>query len=88
MNKVTIYTKNYCPYCVRAKALLNRKDVAFTEIDVTFDRALHAEMVERSCRRTVPQVFVGDVPLGGSDDLADAENSGRLDTLLGRQLTT
>ena len=88
MNKVTIYTKNYCPYCVRAKALLNRKDVAFTEIDVTFDRSLQAEMVERSGRRTVPQVFVGTVPVGGSDDLADADKSGRLDTLLGRQLTT
>ncbi len=84
MNEVTIYTKNYCPYCTRAKALLDRKGVAYTDIDVTFDVALQNEMIERSGRRTVPQVFIGDVHVGGSDDLIDAERSGELDGLLER----
>ena len=84
MNEVTIYTKNYCPYCTRAKALLDRKGVAYTDIDVTFDTALQEEMIERSGRRTVPQVFIGDVHVGGSDDLIDAERSGELDGLLER----
>ena len=84
MNEVKIYTKNYCPYCTRAKALLDRKGVAYTDIDVTFDVALQNEMIERSGRRTVPQVFIGDVHVGGSDDLIDAERSGELDGLLER----
>ena len=84
MKNVTIYTKDYCPYCKRAKALLDRKGVAYTDIDVTYDAELQEEMIRRSGRRTVPQVFIGDVHVGGNDDLVAAERSGELDSLLGR----
>ena len=83
MTNVTIYTKDYCPYCKRAKALLDRKGTAYTEIDVTHDESLQAEMMVRSQRRTVPQIFVGNLHIGGSDDLIAAEHSGELDRLLG-----
>ena len=82
MNEVTIYTKFYCPYCTRAKALLDRKGVAYHEIEVAHDPALQAEMQERSQRRTVPQIFFGDLHIGGSDDLLALERSGELDRLL------
>ncbi len=79
MNQVTIYTKNYCPYCKRAKALLDRKGVTYDEIDVTYDERLQAEMMERSQRRTVPQIFFGDQHIGGNDDLVALDQSGELD---------
>ena len=82
MTEVTIYTKFYCPYCTRAKALLDRKGVPYTEIEVAHDPALQAEMQERSQRRTVPQIFFGDLHIGGSDDLLELERSGDLDRLL------
>ena len=82
MTKVEIYTKNYCPYCKRAKHLLAARGIEFGEIDVTFDESLQLEMTERSGRRTVPQVFVDGVHIGGSDDLADADRTGELDRLL------
>lgn len=82
MNDVTIYTKFYCPYCVSAKALLDRKGIAYNEIEVAHDPALQAEMQERSQRRTVPQIFFGDLHIGGSDDLYELERSGELDRLL------
>ena len=82
MNEVTIYTKFYCPYCTRAKALLDRKGIAYHEIEVAHDPALQAEMQERSQRRTVPQIFIGDLHIGGSDDLFELERSGELDRLL------
>lgn len=77
MNEVIIYTKDYCGYCAQAKALLQAKRVTFTEIDVTEDSALEAEMIERSGRRTVPQIFIGGVHVGGFDDLTalDAERN-------------
>ena len=84
MNDVTIYTKDYCGYSARAKTLLQAKGVAFNEIDVTHDAGLEAEMIARSGRRTVPQVFVGDVHVGGFDDLAALEASCELDPLLAR----
>lgn len=87
MSQVVIYTKNYCPYCARAKHLLTRKGFAFEEIDVTFDPEGQQEMIERSGRRTVPQVFVDGVHLGGSDDLAEADINGELDHLTGNQAT-
>lgn len=80
---VTLYTTGWCGYCMRAKALLDRKGVAYREIDVEADPARRAEMVARSHRRTVPQIFLGDLHLGGSDDLAALERSGELDRLLG-----
>ncbi len=79
---ITIYTTPWCGYCARAKALLARKGVAFTEIDVEARRELREEMIARSGRRTVPQVFIGDRHIGGSDDLAALEAAGELDRLL------
>jgi glutaredoxin 3 len=81
--EVTIYTTAWCPFCMRAKALLQRKGIAFREIDVEAGRELRQEMIARSGgRRTVPQVFVGETHLGGSEELAAAERSGALDRLL------
>ena len=69
MNNVTIYTKDYCPYCKFAKALLDQKGIAYEEFDVGYDAEKLAEMLERSQRRTVPQIFFGDEHVGGFDDL-------------------
>lgn len=82
MAKVEIYTKSWCPYSTRAKERLDRKGVTYDEIDVTTDIAREREMVIRSARHTVPQVFVDGELVGGSDDLALADASGRLDELL------
>jgi glutaredoxin 3 len=87
MTRVKIYTKNYCPFCARAKALLDHKNIGYEEIDVTVDLSLQAEMQKRSQRKTVPQIFIDGVHVGGSDDLIEAERSGELDRLLGRQAT-
>ena len=86
MSDITIYTKDYCGYCARAKALLTAKDVDFTEIDVTNDRALEAEMIECSGRRTVPQIFIDDHHIGGFDDLAALDAGAELDPLLSREV--
>ena len=82
MVPVTIYTREGCGYCVRAKALLTRKGVAFTEIDAGSDPALKSEMVQRSGRTTFPQIFLGDTHVGGCDDLHELDAEGRLDALL------
>jgi glutaredoxin 3 len=83
MAQVKIYTTSYCPYCVRAKALLKRKGVEFEEIDVTDDRDERARMVELAGgRRTVPQIFVDGAPLGGYDELARLDKAGKLDLML------
>lgn len=83
MPPVEIYTTRYCPYCVNAKALLKRKGVDFTEIDVGRDWERRGEMVERAHGRvTVPQIFVGSVHVGGCDDLYALERAGKLDPLL------
>ncbi|MCK6557364.1 glutaredoxin 3 [Candidatus Binatia bacterium] len=82
MAKVVVYTTEYCPYCVRAKALLERKGVAFEEIDVGNDEALREHMVRTSGRRTVPQVFIDGNPVGGYDELAQLDREGELDKLL------
>ncbi len=80
---VVIYTKSTCPYCHAAKALLNRKGAAFEEIGVDGDRAAQAAMAERANgRSTVPQIFIGGVPIGGCDDLHDLDAAGELDRLL------
>jgi len=79
-----MYTTAFCPFCLRAKALLKDKGVAFEEIDVMFDPARRAEMVERSGGgRTVPQIFIDGEPIGGFDELYDLERQGRLNDLLG-----
>ena len=84
MSTVEIYTKDYCPYCHRAKTELTQKGVDYREIDVTTDAVKEMEMVQRSGRHTVPQIFINDYHVGGSDDLQDAERSGLLDRLLTR----
>jgi len=83
MAKVEVYTTNVCPYCVRAKRLLDAKGVDYTEIDVTGDDAARMALVEKSGgRRTVPQIFINGQPMGGYDDIQALENEGKLDTLL------
>lgn len=82
MPDVTIYTTAHCPYCIRTKHLLTRKHVAYREIDVTGDDAVRERMVARSGRRTVPQIFIGDKLIGGYEELAALERSGRLYDLL------
>ena len=67
MNRV--YSTQYCPWCQRAKGLLNQRGIEFEEIDVTEDRELQKEMIEQSGRQTVPQIFFGDEHIGGYDDL-------------------
>lgn len=81
--KVEIYTKFACPFCVRAKALLDGKGVAYTEYDVSGGGPKRQEMVDRAPgARTVPQIFINDVAIGGSDDLRELEYDGKLDALL------
>ena len=83
MTRIEIYTTRYCGYCQSAKALLTRKGVAFSEIDVTGDREGRDRMVERANgRMTVPQIFIGATHVGGFDELYDLERAGKLDPLL------
>lgn len=80
--KITIYTTPFCPYCHAAKALLSRKGAVFEEIDVQ-DHARRQDMILRANgRRSVPQIFIGDSHVGGSDDIHDLDRHGRLDPLL------
>ena len=79
---VVMYAASWCPYCARARKLLAGKGVAFEEIDV--DATGREEMIRRSGRSTVPQIFIGDTHVGGSDDLHALDAAGKLDTLLGR----
>ncbi|MFM6933504.1 MAG: glutaredoxin 3 [Novosphingobium sp.] len=84
MPQVEIYTQWGCPYCVRAKALLDSKGVAYIEYDVTMDSRKRAEMAERQPgARTVPQVFIDGVAYGGSDDIHALDQAGKLDEALG-----
>lgn len=81
--KVDIYTKFGCGYCFRAKRLLDEKGVAYDEIDITLGGPKRDEMMQRApMARTVPQIFIGEVHVGGSDDLAALEREGKLDALL------
>jgi glutaredoxin 3 len=80
--KVTLYTTQWCPYCARARQLLQKKGVEFEDIDIEARPEARAEMLTRSQRRTVPQIFIGEVHVGGSDDLLELEKTGRLDPLL------
>lgn len=83
MPAVTIYTTPYCPYCLRAKALLKRKGVTFEEIDVSESPDLRQAMVARAGGSyTVPQIFVGDRHIGGSDELHALDANGELDPIL------
>jgi glutaredoxin 3 len=82
MQGVTIYTRMMCGYCAAAKRLLEKKGVAFTEHDASFSTDLRQEMMARSGRTTFPQIFVGEVHVGGSDELHALEAAGKLDPLL------
>lgn len=82
MKPVKVYTTPYCPYCVRAKRLLERKGVPYEEIDVANDDQARIDLAERTGRRTVPQIFIGEEHVGGSDDLHALEQEGKLDGML------
>jgi thioredoxin reductase (NADPH) len=84
MPAIEMYTRAWCPYCDMAKRLLRGKGQEWTEIDIEAEPGRAEEMIERSGRRTVPQIFIGDRHVGGFDDLAALEDEGRLDGLLGR----
>ncbi len=83
MASVEIYTTKTCPYCVKAKRLLDAKDVDYVEVDVTGDDKARDDLVARSeGRRTVPQIFINGKAIGGCDDLHELEERGELDKLL------
>ncbi len=82
MKEITVYSKEICPYCVRAKALLTRKGAVFKEIKITDDKT-REEMIKKSGgRMTVPQIFIDDFHVGGCDDLYALDAAGKLDSLL------
>ncbi len=84
MTKVEIYTWQFCPFCIRAKALLEKKGVNYIEHSIDGDQAAREDMAERSAgRTTVPQVFIDDKGIGGCDDLYELEQNQQLDQLLG-----
>lgn len=80
--EVTIYTKPFCPYCHAAKDLLDGKGISYTEIDISREPARRSEMIDRSGRMTVPQVFAGSRHLGGYDDIHALDGRGELDSIL------
>jgi glutaredoxin 3 len=83
MADITIYTTMLCPYCYRAKGLLQQKGASYTEIDVGMDADKRQEMTQRAQGgRTVPQIFIGDTHVGGCDDLFALEAAGKLDAML------
>ncbi|CAO3407926.1 MULTISPECIES: glutaredoxin 3 [Azospirillum] len=84
MADVVIYTTPFCPYCMRAKSLLDGKGVKYEEIDLYAQPGRRSEMIERSeGRTTVPQIFIDGKPYGGSDDIHALDRAGKLDPLLG-----
>ncbi len=80
--EVKMYTTRFCPYCIRARSLLHKKSVEFTDIAVDGAADLRREMVELSGRYTVPQIWIGEQHIGGYDDMALLEHQGRLDQIL------
>jgi glutaredoxin 3 len=83
MPEILIYTTNICPYCVMAKRLLDKKGATYIEIKVDSKTGLREEMMRKTKRRTVPQIFIGDLHVGGFDDLYALEQQKKLDILLG-----
>lgn len=83
MPNVEVYFTETCPYCVRAKGLLKNKGVSFEGINLTVNPERKDEMIQRSGRKTVPQIFIDDVSMGGCDDIFALDAQGKLDTLLG-----
>lgn len=84
MAKVVIYSKTYCPFCVRAKSLFDSKSVSYEEIMVDSDPNLFAELKKKSGMMTVPQIFIDDKLVGGYTELAELDSQGELDPLLGK----
>ncbi|MGJ0492817.1 glutaredoxin 3 [Methylobacter sp.] len=84
MSNVIIYTANHCLYCVMAKRLFASKQVSYTELNIDKNSELRAEMLQRTKRRTVPQIYIGDVHVGGFDDLHALDKAKKLDDLLAR----
>ena len=82
MPEITVYLTRWCPFCTRAIALLDSKGAEYTAIDVDADPTLRQEMMQRSGRRTVPQIFIGETHVGGCDDLFALERQGKLDSLI------
>jgi glutaredoxin 3 len=80
--RVRMYTTKVCPYCIRAKILLKEKNVAFEEIDVSGDHDTRAWLVQTTGRRTVPQIFINDEPIGGFDEMRALDLAGELDKKL------
>jgi glutaredoxin 3 len=77
-----MYSTSWCPYCAQARSLLEEKGVAFEEVDVEAAPPARAEMIKKSGRDTVPQIFIGETHVGGCDDLFALESAGRLDSML------
>lgn len=82
MPEVIIYSTEYCPYCTKAKDLLNSKNISYTDIRVDLHPQLREEMILKSGRRTVPQIFINGQAIGGCDDLYALEHQGKLNQLL------
>ncbi|WP_372740403.1 glutaredoxin 3 [Neptunomonas sp.] len=82
---ITVYSSDWCPFCTRAKMLLDQKGVAYQEIKVDNQPSKRAEMTKLSGRTSVPQIFIGNTHVGGCDDLYALERQGQLDTLLSQQ---
>jgi len=82
MPEILIYTSNTCPYCTMAKRLLAKKGFSYTELNVDTDPNLRAEMIQKSQRRTVPQIYINGIHVGGFDDLYGLEQQKKLDDLL------
>jgi len=83
-NRVVMYTTRYCPFCTRARAMLQQKQVAWREIAIDGDLALRREMIERSGRYTVPQIWIGETHIGGCNELLQLERTGELGRLLSK----
>ena len=83
MPEILIYTTKICPYCVMAKRLLDNKGASYTEVNVDTQAGLREEMMRKTKRRTVPQIYIGDIHVGGFDELYALEHQKKLDTLLG-----
>lgn len=82
MSEILIYTADRCPYCVMAKRLLDKKQATYTEINVDAKAGMREEMMQKTKRRTVPQIYIGDLHVGGFDDLYALEQAKKLDALL------
>tara|TARA_B100000902_G_C26630247_1_gene584126 strand:+ start:91 stop:342 length:252 start_codon:yes stop_codon:yes gene_type:complete len=82
MKEVIIYSTRICPYCVRAKNFFSKKGIEYTEIMIDTDMSLMREMMEKTGRKSVPQIFIGDYHVGGFDDLIEHDMDGKLEALL------